>query len=119
MKILMPLCAVIAVAIAACNNVGTCPSTITPGGSCSGDNLTCAYTIKSGSAACSSIAVDGSVATSCTCTSGAWVCPSCGDDGGGGDDAAVEAAPDAPAETSSEASMQTDGGAEAGDAAHD
>jgi hypothetical protein len=149
MKILLPLCAVIAVAIAACNNVGSCPSRITPGGSCSGDNLTCLYTItsQSSSATCQPFNDGGPVATSCTCTSGTWVCPSCGDDGGGadatvegggdgeaegggdatmesgGDEGTVEsgseAGPDSPDESSAEASMSTDSGNDAGDAGHD
>jgi hypothetical protein len=144
MKIFLPLCAVIAVAITACNNVGSCPSSITPGGSCSGDNLSCPYTItsQSSSSTCQPFNDGGPVATSCTCTKGTWVCPSCGDDGGGGGadatvevggdvqaegsgdegggDAAVsETGPDAPAESSAEASTSTDSATDGGDAAHD
>lgn len=86
--------AAIAVALAACNNVGDCPAkgTITNGGSCSGDSLTCPYTLTSSqSTAASPITCD----TSCTCTQGSWVCPdpttclppAAGDDGGAtGDD---------------------------------
>jgi len=137
MKIFLPLCAVIAVAIAACNNVGSCPSSITPGGSCSGDKLTCPYTItsQSSSATCQPFNDGGPVATSCTCTEGTWVCPSCGDDGGGGGDAtigdgeadgggdstveeggeaSVEAGPEASVEAGPEASVEasTETGAE-------
>ena len=72
--------------------MGSCPSSITPGGSCSGDNLECPYTIQSTSGVCGSLAADGAVATSCQCTGGVWVCPVCGDDGGaeGGGDATME-----------------------------
>jgi hypothetical protein len=108
MKILSPLVslgAVFALALAACNNVGSCPSTITPGASCSGDNLECPYTIQSTSGACSSIAVDGAVATSCTCTGGVWQCPACG-----GEDGGEEAGSDATMEEGGEASVDGGGG---------
>lgn len=83
--------AALAVALGACNDVGDCPAdtAITAGGSCSGDSLTCPYTLQSSQA-------DGvTCATSCTCTEGSWACPdpstcvpAAGDDGGGtgGDD---------------------------------
>ena len=81
-----------------CNDVGSCPAkeTISPGGTCSGDSLECAYDLPSPSPAC-----DGTkttIPTSCICNNGTWSCPSplsCegGDDGGGGgDDAAGDAA---------------------------
>lgn len=85
--------AALAVALGACNDVGTCPaaSAVTPGGSCSGDSLECPYTLQSLSPACDGTTVDGGIATSCVCTSGSWVCPaavscpSSGDDAAGGD----------------------------------
>ena len=82
------------------DNVGSCPSTITPGASCSGDNLECPYTIESSAGACSSIAVDGAVATSCTCSGGVWSCPSCGG-ADAGDAEAEEAGGDATMESGS------------------
>jgi hypothetical protein len=71
-------CVALAVVLGACNNVGTCPaaSTITPGGSCSGDSLECPYTLQSPSAACDGTDIEGGLATSCVCTKGSWVCPS-------------------------------------------
>ncbi len=85
--------------LAACNDVGDCPgaSAITPGGSCSGDNLECPYTLQTPSAACDGTSVQGGVPTSCTCAGGSWSCPSpiacdaaAGDDGSTpGDEAAT------------------------------
>jgi hypothetical protein len=80
--------------LGACNSgTADCPAkeTIQPGGACSDDDLQCPYDLASPSLAC-----DGTttvLATSCTCTKGAWVCPdavSCpgGDDAAPGDDAA-------------------------------
>jgi hypothetical protein len=120
MKFLIPLGAAIALVVAACNNVGTCPTTITPGGSCNGDNLECPYTIQTTSSACSSLEVDGAVATSCTCNDGVWQCPSCtGDDGGeeaggdatveGGGEASVEAGSDGAVEAGPDGSLQEAG----------
>jgi hypothetical protein len=94
------LAVVAAAATGACNDVGTCPSpdSITPGGSCSGDSLECAYTLQTPSPACDGTDVEGGLATSCVCTKGSWVCPSAvvcpsaGDDGsmgGDGDDGAT------------------------------
>jgi hypothetical protein len=94
---ILALAAVLAVALGACTDVGDCPAAavVVPGGSCSGDSLQCPYTLQSLSPACDGTTVEGGIATSCVCTSGAWVCPdtvSCpgpaaGDDtGGGGDD---------------------------------
>jgi hypothetical protein len=80
----------------ACNDVGTCPSadSISPGASCSGESLECAYTLQTPSPACDGTMVEGGIATSCVCTSGAWMCPSpvaCpGPSGPGGDDAGSE-----------------------------
>lgn len=118
MKVLVPLGAAVALVIAACNNVGSCPSSITPGASCSGDNLECPYTIEPAAGACSSIAADGALATSCTCSGGVWSCPSCGgadagdaeaEDAGG--DATMESGGgDASAETSVEASVDSSSG---------
>jgi hypothetical protein len=87
----------------ACNDVGDCPgvAAITPGGSCSGDNLECPYTLETPSPACDGTVVEGGLATSCVCNSGTWSCPSpvsceasTGDDGSAaeaGDDASTEA----------------------------
>jgi hypothetical protein len=105
----------------ACNDVGSCPGkeTITPGGACSGDSLECAYDLATPSPACDGTST--TIATSCVCTSGAWVCPSAvscpsaGDDGGavadgqgeeGGDDAA-DAMPTADATNATDASDAT------------
>jgi hypothetical protein len=90
----------LALAAAACNDVGTCPATdsVVPGGSCSGESLECAYTLQTASPACDGTMVEGGIATSCVCTKGTWACPSAvscpappgggspdaaGDDGGG------------------------------------
>jgi hypothetical protein len=83
---------VLAVLFGACNDVGDCPTAITPGGSCSGDSLACPFTLTSSD-------LTTTCPTSCTCTSGQWACPpaeACqapvlsGDDGGGqGDDGAT------------------------------
>jgi hypothetical protein len=79
----------------ACNQSETadCPTgTIQPGGSCSDDQLQCAYSLSTPSAAC-----DGTstvIPSSCTCTSGSWACPSpfeCGDSGTTEDGAAPDA----------------------------
>ncbi len=45
----------------ACNNVGTCPAAafMAPGGSCSGDNLECPYTLQTASPACDGTTVEG------------------------------------------------------------
>jgi hypothetical protein len=82
-----------------CNNVGSCPSAeaITPGGSCSGESLECAYTLQTASPACDGMIVEGGIATSCVCTNGSWMCPapvSCPDagvDDSGSQDAAGDA----------------------------
>jgi hypothetical protein len=76
MRSLFAAVLVAATALVACNDVGDCPgkSAIVPGGSCSGDNLECAYDLETPSPAC-----DGTntmLATSCICTKGVWVCPS-------------------------------------------
>ena len=66
------IAALVAAAVAAlggaCNNVGACPAgtQVVPGGSCSGDNLQCPYTLGP---------VDAAVATSCVCADGRWSCP--------------------------------------------
>jgi hypothetical protein len=88
--------AVLAFVHGACNDVGDCPSTITPGASCEGDSLTCPYTIQAAGVSCP---------TSCTCTNGSWSCPdpsgcvpaatgddgaATGDDGGSSDDGGGE-----------------------------
>ncbi len=62
----------------------TCPATktIKQGGACDNEALQCPYDL--------SPPCDGVKATSCTCTSGAWVCPACETEGGadGGADGA-------------------------------
>jgi hypothetical protein len=113
-RFLSVVCVVAAALLGACNEVGSCPGadTITPGGSCSGDNLQCAYTLQSASPACDGTTVEGGLATSCVCTDGAWVCPSAvvcpatGDDGGGeaGDDGGGEAGDDGGGEAGDDAS---------------
>ncbi len=79
--------------VGACNEVGDCPAdaaTIHDGDPCSGEGLQCAQDVTF-------TACDGTqqtIASSCTCTEGAWSCPSepdC-DAGGGGDDAGEDAA---------------------------
>jgi hypothetical protein len=121
MKSLPPLLFGTAIAVLiACNNVGSCPSSIKPGASCSGDNLSCPYTITQGSSssACASFNDGGPVSTSCTCTGGVWVCPSCGSDdgGGGGDDGGGDAASEGGTEASGDGPAETaaEGGAETG-----
>jgi hypothetical protein len=89
---LLCLCVAIAVtAHAGCNDVGDCPAAtaIVPGGSCSGDNLQCPFTLQSPSPACDGTMVQGGVQTSCVCTDGTWNCPgpaSCDEGGTSGDD---------------------------------
>lgn len=75
---LLACAAMLAVPLAACNDVGSCPaaSQIKPGGSCSGDNLECPYTLDSPSPACDGTTVEGGLQTSCTCQNGTWSCPS-------------------------------------------
>jgi hypothetical protein len=70
--------ALLGTALVGCNNVGDCPasSAIEPGGSCSGDNLECPYTLETLSPACDGTSLEGGVATSCVCQSGSWSCPS-------------------------------------------
>jgi hypothetical protein len=62
-------------ATAACNSLGDCPAAaeVVPGGTCSGDQLQCAYTLSTQTAACDGVMT--TVATSCTCSGGSWVCP--------------------------------------------
>jgi hypothetical protein len=82
--------ALLAAPMAACNDVGDCPasSQIKPGGSCSGDQLECPYTVKdSPSPACDGTMVEGGLQTSCTCVSGTWSCPEVSCDATTGDDA--------------------------------
>ena len=71
-------------AFGACNQEGDCPAkgTVMPGGSCTSDALQCAYDLQTPSPACDGTST--TIASSCTCTSGAWACPSplsCGDGG--------------------------------------
>jgi len=70
--------ALLAAPLAACNDVGDCPasSQIKPGGSCSGDQLECPYTLDTPSPACDGTVVEGGLQTSCTCQNGTWSCPS-------------------------------------------
>jgi hypothetical protein len=91
-----------AVVAAGCNSVGDCPSApITAGGSCSTENLQCAYTLPASD--------DAGTPTSCICTMGTWACPSApsGDDGGGDasavGDSTVEAGGDAAPESAADA----------------
>lgn len=92
--------------VAGCTNVGDCPSAsvVTPGGSCTGDMLSCPYDLATPSPACDGTMT--SISTSCVCTKRAWTCPasvSCPDaaaaaDGGGAD------------ETGGDSSVSDDGG---------
>jgi hypothetical protein len=101
------LVAVLAVGVAsgACNDVADCPSasSIHPGGSCSGYQLQCPYDLA---------ASDGTTtATSCTCISGSWSCPtaSADDASSGGDDGSSAPQGDAGSEAASpspEASLE-------------
>src|SRR5579863_205259 len=100
------VCATLGVVVAAaCNSVGDCPaSPIVPGGSCSTENLQCAYTLPATD--------DAGTQTSCICTTGAWACPSAstGDDAAGGDsssgdDSAMEASGEASAEAAVDAAV--------------
>jgi hypothetical protein len=85
------LIAATALSLSACNDVGDCPapSEIVPGGSCSGDSLSCPYVLESLDPACNGTMVDGGIETSCVCTQGSWSCPQpvicsgAGDDGPG------------------------------------
>jgi hypothetical protein len=82
--------ALLAAPLAACNDVGDCPasSQIKPGGSCSGDQLQCPYTLQNApSPACDGTTVEGGLQTSCTCVNGTWSCPSVSCDATAGDDA--------------------------------
>jgi hypothetical protein len=78
MAIVWAAIAASAVGVAACNDVGNCPapSAIVPGGSCSGDNLECPFTLETPSPACDGTTVEGGLPTSCTCQGGHWSCPS-------------------------------------------
>jgi hypothetical protein len=93
------VCAALGVVVAAaCNSVGDCPSSsITPGGSCSSENLQCAYVLPASD--------DAGTPTSCTCMAGVWNCPSAGsgDDAASDDSTLVEATAEGAAEASAEA----------------
>jgi hypothetical protein len=70
------LAAGVLAAIAACNQQGNCPAkgSIQPGAACNEYQLQCEYDLATASPAC-----DGTttvIPSSCTCTDGAWVCPS-------------------------------------------
>jgi hypothetical protein len=93
----------VALGSGACNDVGTCPaaSAISNGGSCSGDNLECPFTLVTPSPACDGTTTQ--IPTSCVCTSGSWSCPSpvvcgepdAGEEGGGDDGGSMEGSADA------------------------
>lgn len=133
---LLACAALLAAPLAACNDVGSCPaaSQIKPGGSCSGTNLECPYTLDTPSPACDGTTVEGGLQTSCTCQNGTWSCPSpvscdatTGEDASGdgttsseasdgpstsdgqGGDAGEEAAPEAASEASPEAATDASG----------
>ncbi len=97
-----------AVALGACNDVGSCPAAadVTPGGSCSGESLQCPYTVQSLSPACDGTMAEGGLQTSCVCTSGSWVCPSpvsCGSTGDdGGDDTGGDGGSGGPGDATTE-----------------
>jgi hypothetical protein len=85
----------VATVLGGCNNVGSCPapSAIQAGGSCSGDNLECPYTLETLSPVCDGTTIEGGLATSCVCQGGSWSCPSVVSCDGG--EATVEDADDA------------------------
>ncbi len=108
-RMLIVAAAIVSATAGACNDVGTCPSSdsITPGASCTGEFLECAYTLPTASPACDGTTVEGGVATSCVCTKGSWACPAAvacpapgGGDGSAGD--AASAGDDAPSATMAE-----------------
>ena len=77
-------------AFGACNPQDDCPAKegISPDGPCSSDMLQCAYDLVTPSPTCDGTSV--TLASSCTCTSGAWKCPSPVACGGAGEDADTE-----------------------------
>lgn len=109
-------------ATGACNSVGECPAdqtTIQDGVACSGDGLQCAFDVTY--AAC-----DGTkqtISSSCTCSGGAWSCPSVPDCDAGveeaGDDAQVDAGDDACTDCDAAADVSADAPAEAASDAGD
>ena len=74
----------------ACNKDDDCPAkeAISPDGPCSSDALQCAYDLVTPSLSCDGTSV--TLASSCTCASGAWKCPSPVSCGGVAEDAATE-----------------------------
>jgi hypothetical protein len=78
----------------ACNSgVGSCPdkTAISAGASCSDDNLQCPYDLATPNPSCDG--TNTTIETSCTCTSGTWVCPDaveCPAAEDGGDEAATD-----------------------------
>ena len=62
--------------IAACNDLGTCPAAaaVTPDAACSNEQLQCEYDLATPSPSCNGTTTV--IPSSCTCTDGAWVCPS-------------------------------------------
>ena len=77
-------------AFGACNPQDDCPAkeAIVPDGPCSSDTLQCAYDLVTPSPTCDGTSV--TLASSCTCTSGAWKCPSQVACGGAAEDAATD-----------------------------
>jgi hypothetical protein len=71
------IASLIMAATSGCNNgTGDCPpkGSIQPGAACSDDTLQCAYDLSTPSPACDGTTT--TIASSCTCTKGTWVCPS-------------------------------------------
>lgn len=86
---LIALIVATALSLLACNDVGDCPapSDIVPGGSCSGDSLSCPYVLETLDPACNGgMMLDGGIETSCVCTQGSWSCPQPVTCSGSGDD---------------------------------
>jgi hypothetical protein len=110
--VLLGLAGAVSASTGACNQQGDCPAAtaIKSGASCSDDQLQCPYSLSAGEAPC----------TSCTCTAGAWACPSdftCGDGGtpptsdGGPPDMSEAAADDTGTGDAPSEAAPTDGGA--------
>ena len=108
--------------VTACNSGNTtCPdkTAVVAGGSCSDENLQCAFDLTTPAVAC-----DGTSAvieTSCTCTDGTWACPSAVECDAGADpaEAGEEAGDDAGEEAGDDAGEEAGNDAGDGADAHD
>jgi hypothetical protein len=112
--VLLALAGAISASTGACNDQGACPAkaAVMPGGACSGDQLQCPFDLTTESAACDSTTTV--IASSCTCTQGAWACPSPFNCDGGAPATEDGAAPaDGAADGASEAETVDAGAADA------